>query len=198
VVYKKGIFSPLVRYDFNDMICMFCKKRYETVSSYDVDHGREDRTVVTRVINMVLSNGKVVEYLLYPERGHSGATSDLIFLTARMLSLERTTERAISEAINKNLPPGKLLFYEFPPPMDKIDEMIKEHRSPEEIRSEIQRIVEERIEKEEKSFETPVGKTTIIILSLLIASAMALTFALLLSLFIGQNLVSYGLYSLYY
>jgi len=189
-VYKKGIISPLERYDFNDIICMFCEKEYKEVTyqSHPGYNGIEHRTVVEKSIKMVLSNGKVVEFLSYPEQGHSGATSDILFLIARIFGLERTTERVISEAIKKNLPPGKLLFYEYPPiPIDKIDEMIKEHRSPEEIRKEVQRMTEENIESIKKVYRSPVGKAISIALSLFFASALAFIFAFPLGLFIGAQ-----------
>jgi hypothetical protein len=187
-VYKKGIISSLERYDFNDIICMFCEKEYKKRTHYDSDHGTIEHITVEKRIKMVLSNGKVVEFLSYPEGGHSGATSDVLFLMAGTLGLGKTTERVISEAIKKNLPPGKLLFYEYPPiPIGKIDEMIKEHRSPEEIRREVQRMAEERIESIKKVDRSPMGKAINIALSLFNAGAMALIFAFLLIFLIVET-----------
>jgi hypothetical protein len=184
-VYKKGIIS-LERYDFNDIICMFCQEERISKTYYSEKDYVVGRSItIIRRINMLLSNGKIVEFLSYKE----GALSPL----ARTLGIGKTVERAISEAIRKNLPPGRLLFYEYlPMPIDKIMEMIKENRSSGEIREELQRKTVEVRESMKKEAKTPRGKAVLITGSLLIAGVLALVFAALASplclILAGSNL----------
>jgi hypothetical protein len=184
-VYKKGIIS-LERYDFNDIICMFCQEERVSKTYYsDKDYVVGRSITIIRRINMLLSNGKIVEFLSYKE----GSLSPL----ARTLGIGKTVERAISEAIRKNLPPGRLLFYEYlPMPIDKIMEMIKENRSSGEIREELQRKTVEVRESMKKEAKTPRGKAVLITGSLLIAGVIALVFAALASplclILAGSNL----------
>jgi hypothetical protein len=171
-VYKKGIIS-LERYDFNNIICMFCREERISKTYYsDKDYTVGRSITIKRRINMLLSNGRIVEFLSYNE----GALSPL----ARTLGMGKTVERTISEAIRKNLPPGRLLFYEYlPMPIEKIMEMIKENRSPGEIREELQRKTEELRESMKKDAETPRGKAFLIAGSLLMAGLLAPVFVFL-------------------
>jgi hypothetical protein len=156
-VYKKGI-NSLERYDFNDILCMFCHEEHISHTGH---------YYVSRSINILLSNGRIVEFLSYTE----GAFSSL----ARTLDMGKPVERTISEAIRKNLPPGRLLFYgDLPMPIVKIMEMIDENRSPEEIREELQRKAAELRESLKKETETPGGKAFLIAGSLFVAGVAAL------------------------
>jgi hypothetical protein len=171
-VYKKGIIS-LERYDFNNIICMFCREERISKTYYsDKDYAVGRSITIKRRINMLLSNGRIVEFLSYNE----GALSSL----ARTLGTGKTVEKAISEAIRKNLPPGRLLFYEYlPMPIEKIVEMIKENRSPGEIREELQRKTVELRESMKKDAKTPRGKAVLVTGSLLIAGVLAPVFVAL-------------------
>ena len=91
------------------------------------------------------------------------------------------------------MPPGRLLFFEYlPMPFEKMMEMIKENRSPGEIREELQRKTVEVRESMKKGAKTPRGKAVLITGSLLMAGVLAPVFVALASplclILAGSNL----------
>ncbi|MGB9779007.1 MAG: hypothetical protein ACPLW8_06330, partial [Candidatus Bathyarchaeales archaeon] len=187
-VYKKGIISPLERYDFNDIICIYGEKEKET-KTYHPDRDEESpivsrKTTVTERIKMILSNGKIVE--LSSQAFAYGSLGGAFFefadsLGPSGLSLE------ISKAIKRNLPPGKLLFIPFNVSEDVI-KMIKEQRSPEEIREELRKIMIERQKRVKELNESPLVKAINFIV-LIVAAAVSSAVMSLMTCFIVELLL---------
>jgi hypothetical protein len=164
-VYKKGIISSLERYDFNDIVCVFCEivEHHFPAIHYDepppdkesdptwyhthsTDKHEKGHYTVSESVKMVLSDGKVLQ-LSSSSRSYSDDEyhfNDAYFNSDWSLSL-----------LGQNLPPGIIIkspvsWLASRCMISRIREMIKEHRSSEEIREEVPRIINECRKKEEK------------------------------------------------
>jgi hypothetical protein len=150
-VYKKGIFSSLERYDFNDIVCMLSASSYESETRYNYLTHEEYYTgnrIVHVTVDMILSNGSVVNFLTYSRK--YGETSEI--------------EEAISEALADKVPFYTDVF-NLPMTIHMIRKIIKEHHSLEETR--------EKVDKMMNAPPPEIVERAINIISTLIGAAVA-------------------------
>jgi len=184
---EPGLLAPGMRYSFDEIICMFSErdKEYEKYKDGDTTVVHYNRIDLRVSIKVLLANGRIETFLWFTE------TQDPVNLT--YLNGMSEVENDIITAINQNLPPGRLIFLQFEPSVSswwvthKIQKIIKEGLSPDEVRARIPLIMAE--------YEKMSKKTTRVFLSAVGAIFFSFSIVFILLLIFSSTAVRHPVFT---